>query len=147
MSREPRTPKTMLSFRVTPRMRYALELVGRSRGLSTTTEAIEYALQKLLEVPREGVYKEARDSYTSLREVIDRTWGEDEVARFLNLAERFPELLTNDELKLWDHINSTPAVLIDVPHPSGDELRSHFEIDVDAVRARWDALRHDAATA
>jgi hypothetical protein len=147
MTKKQRTSKTMLSFRVSPRMRYALELIGRSRGLGTTTEAIEYALQRVLESPRDGVYQEARDEYIPLTEVIDRTWGEDEVARFLRLAERFPELLTREERRLWDVVNSTESVLLRVPDASGDELDAHTEIDEDAVRAQWPELQRAAARA
>ena len=137
-----RPAKTVMSLRMSARARYGLELVCRSRGLRTNTEALEYALERLLENPRDGVYLEGRDEYVPLREVLDRTWGEDEIARFLRLAERFPDLLTREERRLWNVINTTEDVLITVPHGDDPEDGFHTEVDEDAVRARWEALRN-----
>ena len=66
----------------------------------------------MIEWAVEGAGAEAifdSDRGTSFLEVIDSLWSTDDSVRLANLAMARPELLTYDELRIWETIKASPA--------------------------------------
>ena len=96
----------LIAFRLTPRNRYGLELVCRVHGL-TQTAAIAFALRQLIDNPKHGLARES--GYVALKEIQAKTFSPDPAIRFINLAERYPELLNQAELTVWGKLKKPTA--------------------------------------
>ncbi len=102
-------PKSvLLALRITPRMRYGLELLARQRGASMSevvSDAIERALggrtATLRAIPQGEHHPVA---------VLDRVWSPVEHERVVRLAFAFPEMLDEREEELWGQLRRLPAV-------------------------------------
>lgn len=116
----------ILAFRMNPRFRYGIELIKNKRLLDASG-AIEYALQKVLDDPKEGVIKEFQQ-YVSLAEVLDRTWSDDEAERLASLAEQFPQLLGEPEKIMWQKINAA------------GELWDNGRLNMNKLKKAWKGL-------
>jgi hypothetical protein len=79
--------KESLTVRLTPRMRYGLELLKR-RNHETLTKTLRRILDE--EVER----------YPGLEQIIEEIWDVDENTRIRKMGQYYPELLTFEE-EVW----------------------------------------------
>src|SRR5215471_7260166 len=86
----------MMSVRLTPRMRYLVELAARHEGRAATS-FVERLIEKGL---GEVQIREGNVDVLQLSFVL---WHPFEPDRFVRLALRFPELLTHEEQVLWTY--------------------------------------------
>lgn len=93
-----------LSLRLDPRSKYLIDLLARHQK-RTITGVIEWAVER---AGAEAIFD--NDRGTSFLDVIDLLWSTDESVRLANLAIARPDLLTYDELRIWETIKASPAL-------------------------------------
>jgi len=84
-----------ISFRTSEQTEYAIDLIARKHGI-TKTAVLQFALRHFLRDANEGLSL-AEGAKVSFEQVVRETWAPDPSARLARLAERYPELLSDDE--------------------------------------------------
>lgn len=112
----------MLSVRLDPYLKFAAQLAAVAQR-QTVAGFVEWATRQAAQ--RIGVLQRP-DGWVTALQVAEAVWSEDEVERFLNLAQRFPELLTYTEKLLWDAARRAGCT------------------ELEPLRERWDALNEQA---
>lgn len=160
--RPPRSPGEKLeqfSIRLTPKLKYGLELLSKSQGRSLS-QVVEWAIQRGMNAAEVGNRKK------TLGEIVDHVWGQSEWER-IKLIQRFaPELLDyfersiyvavteSSELRYLGESVETEVVKLQKMHamtPAADRdnlprateaLRSRLWYSIDRfVELHWDAIR------
>lgn len=117
-----------VGIRIDPKIKFALDVMGRLQKRSLTA-VIEWAILNTLE-------REYIDEHTILAQEIDRIWSTDEINRLVNLAERMPQALTYDELRIWETIKCSPYFW-GVKEGAGVYPN---RLNVPLLRANWEEL-------
>ena len=94
-----------LSLRLDPRSKYLIDLLGREqkRGLTAVIErSVERAAADtfLMSEGGEGI---------SFLAMVDQIWSTDEPTRLCNLARLRADLLTVDEMRIWETVKISPG--------------------------------------
>jgi len=142
---KPRAKSESLMLRLIPRHKFALDLIARRRQ-QNMTRVIEYAIEKLIDSPS-GDLVIRREPDGEPINIFQALWHEDEVVRFVRLAQMYPGLLRPAEEAAWDEINANPKRyfhMIEVDYPETGPTTSPGEIDIDKVRAHWHELTQRA---
>lgn len=128
-------PKTdALSIRIDPRLRYGLEMMARQQRRSVTG-VVEWAIDATLK--REYATSDAQGDNPTFNDLLGQVWRPNEVERLVNLAKRFPELLTYEESRLWEVIKLTPDFWEQVRNGRVLERRIRREVLVD----QWEIIK------
>jgi len=90
----------LLSVRLTPKMRYSVELLARIQRRNSITAVIEFAIERLLHDDEQGLVAQNGDY------LPDLVFDEDEVKCFVNLCIHCSDLLNYDEKLRWNVIKS-----------------------------------------
>jgi hypothetical protein len=90
----------LITIRLTPKMRYSVELIARIQRRTSITAVVEFAIEKILRDDATGLL----DANTGF--LPDLIWDEDETTRFIKLCLLRPDLLTYDEGLIWRVIES-----------------------------------------
>ncbi|MQA55641.1 MULTISPECIES: hypothetical protein [Pseudomonas chlororaphis group] len=117
-----------VGIRIDPKMKFALDIMGRLQKRSLTA-VIEWAIHNAME-------REMLDEQSSLAHEIDCIWSTDEITRLVNLAERMPQALTYDELRIWETIKNSPYLW---SVREGSAL-SPKKLNLTALREDWEEL-------
>ena len=97
-------PKSALvTIRLTPRMRYGLDLMTRIHQRSIT-ESVKFAIENLFATPVVGLLLDARGNDEHAQDLLKLTWREEEWQRFVMVAAYYPEALTKEEVMAWQAI-------------------------------------------
>lgn len=117
-----------VGIRIDPKIKFALDIMGRLQKRSLTA-VIEWAILNTLE-------REYLDQHTNLSSEIDQIWSTDEINRLVNLAERLPQALTYDELRIWETIKVSRYFW---GVKEGSALYPH-KLNVPLLRENWEEL-------
>lgn len=101
-----KTKGTPFSIRFTPRIKFALELLGR-RQRRTHAIIIERALEREAEECLTLSEEESGGIDGHPRNMLDFLWDPEEADRFVKLAQHFPKLLTYQEEHQWKMIRES----------------------------------------
>ena len=88
-----------LSMRITPRMRFGLELLARHRR-TTVGGVVALCVEKMFETKGEGLRMVPDNGLTEVN-ILDKVWSPYEHERFAKLAEYAFNLLSDQEKYLW----------------------------------------------
>lgn len=121
----------LISLRLTPKMRYCVELLARVQRRNSITAVIEFALDSLMQDSKSGLY-DASGSY-----LPDLIWDEDEIYCFVKLCLHRPELLTYDEELVWRVIEGNGGYWKEFRVPDFEKIKTEWnEINSQAKKAR-----------
>ena len=140
-----RVKTEMLMVRLSPRTKFALDLIARRRKV-TMSQVVAHEIERLIKDPRGDLLViEKPDENVNL---LDVTWHEDALQRFLRLAENFPGLLRPMEEAIWKLINANPKKYFHSSEKeTPDGLRTvYMEMNIERIRADWETLSETAAT-
>jgi hypothetical protein len=150
MVRGPRK-SSVITVRLSPRYRYALDLAARLTGRSAGA-VIEDMIRKYIgaaqidgdapdEIAAERLARALGGEDLTIGEMFSITWDPRECDRVLNIATRVPRLLSDEHELVWRLIKEAPQFW------SGKELhrervRVHWDAIVRAARKGAPSLRH-----
>ncbi len=121
----------LLTVRLTPKMKYSVELLARVQRRNSVTAVIEFAIERLLHDKEAGLMN-ANGDY-----LPDLIFDEDEVTCFVNLGLHRPDLLTYDEELIWRVIESNKK----------GYWKGHRVPDYDNIKTAWDEINRQAIQA
>ena len=125
----------VFQFRISPIMRYALELIARyqRRTISSAFDvAVEnYAYGFMLNLVGDKVQSFTQGTAVGkpLMDLVDVVWDQDPAVRFLNLAKIAEPLLSSDERRIWSVLNSQPY------------FKVNGEPNVELIKRMWNRLQ------
>lgn len=133
-------PRTnVVTLRVTPQMRFGLELLAQERG-ETLTEVVTWAVTELFGTEQIGLLRFATGESMATR-VLDRVWSPHEHERVVRLGMYFPEFMNNRQQYLWSRVRESRKFWKQggVPaHPVPDD------VDWPVLAQDWPTLALDA---
>jgi len=130
----------VIAIRVTPKMRYALELHSRLQHRSVG-QAVERALGQFLGDPDEGLV--AENVCGERRSVIDDVWSASPAVRLIRLATLYPRLLSYEEEVAWEVVRRNSVYeLPNSVHSDCPERR----FDLPRLERDWPALMEQVAS-
>ena len=122
-----------VGIRIDPKIKFALDMMGREQKRSLTA-VIEWAISR-------AIAEQPWDIEGSFAQTIDKVWSTDESTRFANLGFEMPQVLTYDELRIWETIKASPYFWH--KHADGTYSVLDFMLDKDLLRNNWaDLLEH-----
>ena len=135
----PQGPKTsLLALKVTPRVRFGLEMLSRMRNTSIP-DLVTRAVLDLFDSESIGLWIDAEkmpdEDFAGRRYLLDELWTERPSDRFANIALRCGDLCTIDEKTLWLRIEGLPK------YWSHKKLRTEKELLRDVLALDWDELK------
>jgi hypothetical protein len=144
------TRTEVVTIRLTPRMRYLLELVAREQR-RTVSSVMECAFEQASSDWTVKVFftdqTYALQQNLPLRDAEILLWDVDEVERFVKLALHCPHLLNYDEEMLWKCIENCDEIwrvdrVARLPFNIAETMNA---LDFPALRARWATLLKQVA--
>ena len=109
------TKAEVVTLRLTPKIRYGLEILARQQR-RTLSSVAEWAFFQAFK--SESIRSYAGDE-TTLEEAIDRLWDPLEPDRLVKLAQAHPSLLTYEEELIWKVIKEEPSFWSEPKMPGG----------------------------
>ena len=140
MARTPSSPdgakNVTISIRMTPKMRFGLELMSRLHN-RTLPEVVGYAITEVFTSEIEGLYdNRGPEEVGGKRYLLNLLWADRASDRLANLAFQCPELLTIPETRMWSRITQIEQLW------SGD-ARDETHLNRDALAERWQSLEQE----
>ena len=136
------TKGEVVTLRLTPRIRYGLELLARQqrRTLSSVAEWAFYEAFKTESIaPSTGEEK-------TLKEALDDLWDPVEPDRLVKLAQKYPSLLTYEEDLIWKVIKEEPSFWLELKSGTGGLLGyAPPQPDMKRIRRLWPAIKEAAS--
>lgn len=132
-------------MRITPRMRFGLELLARHRKTSIGG-AVILSVEKMFETPRDGL-RLVPDHGLNPANILDSVWSPYEHERFARLAQYSFNLLSDEEKYLWGVVTATPKYWIEdkstVQERRSDNLIHVHDrtLNMDALETDWSKLK------
>ena len=129
-----------LTLRLDPKAKFTIDLLARIRRQSITA-VIEAAIDEIAYDQDVKFNEDGKNATWSLGSAITEIWSTDEAERFINLCYFMPDLLTHEELRIWETITSSECFYADsaTRNPTHWKLMG-VSIDVTRLRAYWDYL-------
>jgi len=130
----------VVQIRLDPKLKFAVDLVARKHR-RTLSSLIEWAMDKVANETVVGL-KEKESAW----HVTNSVWDVDEADRFVNLAYKYPGILTHDEEVLWKSICEC-FVLWQAPSDTGDEKdfrKNPNKFDLKYLRKGFDFFKQFA---
>lgn len=97
----------VVTVRVTPRIRYGLELMARLHQESIP-EVITRAISEAFTSEDGGLFVYVDDDKSQPRNLLDRVWADRPSDRLVNLALRYPAVMSRTEKTMWSVVRGTP---------------------------------------
>ena len=125
-------PRTnVITLRVTPKMRFGLELLAQEHG-QTLTEVVIWAVNELFSTEQIGLFRYPAGQAHPVR-ALDHVWSPLEYERVVRLGIAFPELMSDRQKYLWGRVRET---------------RKYWKAGADRERptpddVKWEALAKD----
>lgn len=94
-----------LSVRLTPKMRFGLEMMARLHR-DSIPEIVTRAINNIFSSEYDGLWDSDTDSPYGRRWLMKLLWAERPSDRLANLAFHCPSLMSSAENRLWSHIKS-----------------------------------------
>ena len=135
----PQGAKTVvLSLKVTPKVRFGLEMLSRMRNTSVP-DLVTRAVSDLFDSESIGLWvdddKRPDEDFAGRRYLLDELWAERPSDRFANIALRCEDLCTIAERTLWLHVEG------EAKYWAHEKLRTEKEFLRDALALDWDKLK------
>jgi hypothetical protein len=132
-------PRTeVFAMRLDPKLKYLGEIAARKqrRSLANFVEwAIEQALSTVpLNAPGESVYPTV-----TVASKAEELWSPNEATRLVNLATRYPDLLTYEERLIWDVICNYSMRIKNTTKRA--RFKENGSVNLDAVLGCWVAIK------
>lgn len=128
------TTSVNLSLRLDPRTKYLIDMLARQQK-RTITGVIEWAVEQ---AGAETIFD--GDLGNTFLDVIDSLWSTDESIRLTQLARSRPELLSYEEMRIWETVRASPYFWYDdgsdEPKLAGGTLQEHWDSLVKHVQKR-----------
>lgn len=118
-----------VGIRIDPKIKFSLDVMGRIQKRSLTA-VIEWAISNAI------AQQTTSAQGPTVADLVDEVWSTDEALRFINLCFSAPEVLTYDEMRIWDTIKFTPFFWNREDYPIA---KPYFEFD--AYRKSWEDLK------
>ena len=130
----------VITFRLAPRHRFALELMAR-RQHRTITGVIEWAIELAartdgINIPPPGVpevYEMENGAKVNVSKIqkslLDKLWSPCEAKRLVNLAHWAPSLMSFEEKIIWEKIQEMPLLYL------------NGELDLELIKKAWGLLK------
>ena len=96
----------LVGIRITPRMRFGLELLAKKHD-RTLTDTVILAINEMFKTELVGLLLQPTVGYEHPVYVLDIVWSPQEHERFARVGIYFPALLTDNEKYLWQVIQET----------------------------------------
>lgn len=133
------TRSETVTVRLDPKLRYLAELAARKQR-RTLSSFIEWAVEdSLRQVQLHQGSGFGNDESQSVADVAGALWDLDASDRLIKLAERYPDLLTYEEQRVWKAIHQIVAVPKDGKGSTMAFLHAG-KVDPYAVRVCWQDL-------
>lgn len=129
----------VIAIRVTPKMRYALELHSRLQHRSVG-QTVERALGQYLADPEEGLVSDNERGERHF--IIDEVWSASPAVRLIRLATLYPKLLSYEEEVAWEVI--CRGLGYEVPGFSAQDSPERC-YDLHRLERDWPVLMEQAA--
>ena len=125
----------VLQTRLDIELRYETEMAARS-AKRTISSVIEIALERyvkefVITIPR-GVEPSLE---VPLPQFVKSIWDDNEVVRFLNLAQAAPSLLSPEEKQIWSILNAEPYFW------RTSSTSGKLEPYIDLIKRMWNTLQ------
>ena len=135
----PEGPKTIvLSLKVTPKLRFGLEMLSRMRN-SSVPELVTIAVNKLFDSEDIGLWEyeelDEGDVIPGRIYLLEELWDELPSNRFANVSLKYPNLSSVPEMKLWEHVRGEPKYWSHKKHRTEKELLRNV------LAADWEGLK------
>lgn len=134
-----------LSMRITPRMRFGLELLARHRK-TNIGGAVILSVERMFETDRDGL-RLVPDHGLSAVNILDKVWSPYEHERFARLAQYSFNLLSDEEKYLWGVVTATAKYWIEgksagPDRKNGESMQVHDRtLNMDALETDWSKLK------
>ncbi len=133
-------PRTnVVTLRVTPQMRFGLELLAQERG-ETLTEVVTWAVSEMFGTEQVGLLRFATGESMATR-VLDRVWSPHEHERVVRLGMYFPELMSARQRHLWSRVRESRKYWKSGSAPSHPEPD---DVDWSVLARDWPGLTRAA---
>lgn len=128
------TTSVNLSLRLDPRTKYLIDLLARQQK-RTITGVIEWAIEQ---AGAETIFD--GELGNTFLDVIDSLCSTDESIRLAQLARSRPDLLSYEEMRIWETIQASPCFWYDdgsgEPKLAGGTLQEHWDSLLKHVETR-----------
>jgi len=128
---------SLLSVRVTPKVRFGLEMLSRLHN-TPIPDLVIRAIRELFNSEHEGLwdydYEPVEGEPNGPRYLLDILWAEKPSDRLANIGLNCKNLLTLDEKRLWLNITSQPK------YWRHESQRTEAELRRDVLAEDWDTL-------
>lgn len=125
-----------ISVRMTPKMRFGLELMSRLHA-RPVAEVVSYAISEVFTSEIEGLYDDQGPVETGgKRYLLNLLWSDRASDRLANIALQCPQLLTTAERRMWTRIEQMPELW------SGD-VRDESHLLRDVLAQRWTEIEQE----
>lgn len=114
-----------VTVRLDPKLKFGAEMAARKQR-RTLSSFIEWAVEEALS---QVTVKSRECEAWSAADLMNEVWDTDEPDRFVNLAQRFPDLLTHEEQIMWKIIREEPWYW----HTEGASL--------ELIRLDWESIK------
>lgn len=135
------TRSETVTVRLDPQLRMAAELAA-AKERRTLSSYIEQAIES--QIRTAWVAQDKEGSPVSADQVVQDTWDVYEADRFVNLAIRYPLLLTTQEQHLWKLIRCVGGLDDEFSYQTefkkNGEAGIRKKIEMNWIRPRWDRL-------
>ncbi len=108
----------LVQVRIDPRLRFLAEIASKAQ-IRTLSSFIEYSIQRQLHevsithlISNTDFFDPNKAGDISVTEFGKKIWDNDEVVRFIRLAQNAPLFLSTDEQDIWDVICNQPCFWI-----------------------------------
>lgn len=99
----------IIQARLSPKIKFAAEILARKDN-RTVSSLIETLIDKESHARKITTYKVDLDMLkeSTIGDLVENIWSPDEMMRFVCFALNVPDLLTDEEKKIWSLISDTP---------------------------------------
>jgi hypothetical protein len=131
-----------LTIRIAPKTKYLAQLAA------ATHRPVAISLSSLIEKELlDAVHRTIITEFnveTSLLDMAEELWADEEADRMVKLAERLPFLLTEEQEWIWEKVQGNQKYWLK-PLSKGLYNVSSVTFNFEALRADWDSLKAKAA--
>lgn len=97
----------VLTLRITPKVRYGLELMARVHR-ETIPEVVARAISEIFAAEEGGLFVFTDDDGEHPKNLLNLVWAERPSDQLINLALRYPSVMSRAETATWHRILETP---------------------------------------
>jgi hypothetical protein len=138
------TKADTITVRLSPRIKYGLELLSRMQH-RTLSDVVNWAIESIMRDRQRGLF----DKETGVN-MLEQAWEPHLADRIIKLAVLYPNLLNYEEELLWKLIQEHEVfwkkhfqASLSTPEQSKAEVWDvvHSSLRFDLLRAHWDSLK------